>query len=119
MDGFPCDNCSNSIGECCQEQGQYSARNGAFHNPRTFCTVLPILFRKPLDFYPVDIFSVISVLADDPLHTQDLNVGLATCRLHPCPRKRTSDRIGRSASGAENGRKRWIAIYVIGLVGGI
>lgn len=76
-------------------------------------------FESALDFYPVDIFSVIPVLADDPLHQHRI---LTSAWLHADFIHVLGNALVIALAGVpleqRMGGKRWIAIYVIGLVGG-
>ena len=76
-------------------------------------------FESALDFYPVDIFSVIPVLADDPLHQHRI---LTSAWLHGDFIHVLGNALVIALAGVpleqRMGGKRWIAIYVIGLVGG-
>ena len=72
-----------------------------------------------LDFYPVDIFSVIPVLADDPLHQHRI---LTSAWLHADFIHVLGNALVIALAGVpleqRMGGKRWIAIYFIGLMGG-
>ena len=76
-------------------------------------------FESALDFYPVDIFSVIPVLADDPLHQHRI---LTSAWLHADFIHVLGNALVIALAGVpleqRMGGKRWIAIYIIGLVGG-
>ena len=76
-------------------------------------------FESALDVYPVDIFSVIPVLADDPLHQHRI---LTSAWLHGDFIHVLGNALVIALAGVpleqRMGGKRWIAIYVIGLVGG-
>ena len=76
-------------------------------------------FESALDFYPVDIFSVIPVLADDPLHQHRI---LTSAWLHGDFIHVLGNALVIALAGVpleqRLGGKRWIAIYFIGLMGG-
>ena len=76
-------------------------------------------FESALDFYPVDIFSVIPVLADDPLHQHRI---LTSAWLHADFIHVLGNALVIALAGVpleqRMGGKRWIAIYFIGLMGG-
>ena len=76
-------------------------------------------FESALDFYPVDIFSVIPVLADDPLHQHRI---LTSAWRHADFIHVLGNALVIALAGVpleqRMGGKRWIAIYIIGLVGG-
>ena len=76
-------------------------------------------FESALDFYPVDIFSVIPVLADHPLNQHRI---LTSAWLHADFIHVLGNALVIALAGVpleqRMGGKRWIAIYIIGLVGG-
>ncbi len=76
-------------------------------------------FEGALDFYPVDIFSVIPVLAEDPLHQHRI---ITSAWLHADFIHVLGNALVIALAGVpleqRMGGKRWIAIYLIGLTGG-
>ena len=71
------------------------------------------------DFYPVDIFSVIPILAEDPLHQHRI---VTSAWLHADFIHVLGNALVIALAGVpleqRMGGKRWIAIYLIGLTGG-
>ena len=76
-------------------------------------------FEGYLDFYPIDIISVIPVLAEDPLHQHRI---VTSAWLHADFIHVLGNALVIALAGVpleqRMGGKRWIAIYLIGLTGG-
>ena len=76
-------------------------------------------FEGAFDFYPVDIFSVIPILAEDPLHQHRI---VTSAWLHADFIHVLGNALVIALAGVpleqRMGGKRWIAIYLIGLTGG-
>ena len=76
-------------------------------------------FEGAFNFYPVDIFSVIPILAEDPLHQHRI---VTSAWLHADFIHVLGNALVIALAGVpleqRMGGKRWIAIYLIGLTGG-
>ena len=76
-------------------------------------------FQGTLEFYPIDIFSVIPVLAGDPLHHHRI---LTSAWLHADFIHVLGNALVIALAGVpleqRMGGKRWMSIYIIGLIGG-
>ena len=118
MDGFPSDNSSNSIGNAARNRDSIALGMVLSIILVHFVQFFLSSFESALDFYPVDIFSVIPVLADDPLHQHRI---LTSAWLHADFIHVLGNALVIALAGVpleqRMGGKRWIAIYIIGLVG--